>query len=164
MNRMAFFLVFLLVSVQVTYGAGLGDTVKDVVAQYGKKVSVDDTYRIFSKPPRVARLDVDSRKFFGSMPLVSEFAKGIKVLLPLDAKMTAAHTKSSPKKEIYAFKSASLAKLPNIKDAVLDSPPGTFTLFVNYDGERVVNCTISMGLPGDADLSGTKKLSKNPFK
>ena len=156
--------VFSILLSAAVYAAGLGDPVKDVRTQHGAKVSVDETYYVFSKPPRVARLDVDARKFFGAMPAIAEFAKNIKVLLPSDAKLTAAYTKSSPKKQIYAFKSASLAKLPNIKDAVLDSPPGTFTIYVNYDGERVVNCAISMGFPGDADLSGTKKLSKNPFK
>ncbi len=157
--------VFTILLSAAVYAAGLGDTVKDVRTQYGAKVAIDDTYYTFSKPPRVARIDVDSKKFFGTMPAISEFVKGIKILLPSDAKLTAAYTKSSPtKKEIYAFKSASLAKLPNVKDAVLDSPAGTFIMFVNYDGERVVNCAISMGLPGDADLSGTKKMSKNPFK
>ena len=146
------------------YAAGLGDTIKEVSDQYGGKVGFDDTYYVFSKPPRLSRIDVDSRKFFGALPTVTEFAKGIKPLLPTDAKLTAAYSKVSPKKDIYTFKSASLAKLPNIKDGVLGSPPDTFTIYVNYEGERVLNCAISMGLPGDVDLSGAKKISKNPFK
>lgn len=166
MNKVAAVLVCVFVaqlSVSV-FAAGLGDVVKDVRAQYGNKISLDETYYVFSKPPRVARIDIDSRKLLGAMPTITEFVKSIKQLLPPDAKMTAAYTKSSPKKDIYTFKSVSLAKLPDIKDATLDSPPGTFTMYVNYDGDRVVNCAISMGLPGDADLSGTRKISKSPFK
>jgi hypothetical protein len=148
--------------------AGIGDTVKDVRAQYGAKVALDETYYVFSKPARVSRIDIESRKFFGTVPSTAAFVKGIKPLLPSDTKLTAAHTKPAPwangKAEIYSFKSASLAKLPNIKDATMGSAPGIFSVYIHYDGDRAINGFVTMGLPSDVDLGGAKKLSKNPFK
>ncbi|WP_173198838.1 hypothetical protein [Geobacter sp. SVR] len=160
--------VFIVQPTALVFAAGLGDTVKDVRAQYGAKVSLDETYYVFGKPPRVSRIDIESRKFIGAVPTVAEFVKSIKPLLPSDAKLTAARRKPAPwpngKVEIYSFKSAALAKLPNIKDAVIDSPIGTFTAFLHFDGDQVVNGFVVMGLPGDVDLRGAKKISKNPFK
>lgn len=166
MNKFALILVCTLLIMKSIFvsAAGLGDTVKDVRSQYGSKVSVDETYYVFSKPPRVARIDIASRNFFGNTVSFHEFIRGVKPLLPVDAKPIAAYAKSSPKKDIFTFKSASLANLPNIKDGVIDSPPGTFTIYVNYEGERVINCAISMGLPNEVDLSSTKKIKNNPFK
>lgn len=147
------------------FSSGLGDTVKDIRAQHGSKVRFDDTYYVFGKPPRVARLDVNSMKFFGEQPTQPEFAKKVRVLLPSDSKPLQAFAKSRPtKKEIYTFSSSWMARLPSIKDGVLDSPPDTLTIYANYDGDKVISFVVSMGLPGEVDLSGAKKLPKNPFK
>ena len=132
----------------------------------------------FGNPERAGRLEGDARGLFGanagSNPTKQQFIKSIKELMPKDYKLLAAYSTDTPwRKEIYSFSSASFRRLPGIKDSFayasdgMKHPVGSFMLIVNYDidsKDRVMNFHLILGLPGEADLSGLKKIAKNSFK
>lgn len=158
------------------FGSGLGDPVEGFKREYGNKIQVADNYS-FGKPPRIGRLDGHAKGLFGASeaanPDPQQFFAGIRTLLPPDVKLLESYKKDAQwLKEIYIFKSAMLAGVPRIREAMayqryLSSyPAGTCFMIVNYDRDlknRVDSFTVVLGLPERGDLIGMKKMTKNPF-
>jgi hypothetical protein len=162
--------------VSTAFGAGLGNTIESISGEYGIKIQTDEIHA-FGNPPRAGRLEANAAGLFGSFPDTNpntqQFFNGVRKLMPADAKLTASYKRYDHYlKEIYTFKSKTLAKFPNIKEAMAyqkdlgNHPVGTFFMTINYDIKHkdcVANFTIALGLP-EVDIEDMKKVSKNPFK
>lgn len=176
MKTLLITLLSLLAMASLALAAGLGDTTAAVKAEYGGKIQADEMWA-FGKPPRAGRLDANAKGLFGASPTVNpniqQFFNGIRRLIPSDAKLVDSYKTDGPwLKETYTFRSASLTKVPDIREATayqkkyFNYPLGTFHMFINYDIDdksRVANFCIVLGLPEPIDLDGMKKTKKNPF-
>lgn len=171
------FILLSAVFVSSVYGSGLGDTVESIKREYGKALYIEET-DCFGSPSRAGNISGNAVGLFGAPsgvnPLSSEFFSGIKRLIPADSKLISAHRGTEPWiTEIYEFKSDKLKLVPSISSALrydkkyFKYPVGSYFLIVSYDlsnKNRVAVFHLVLGRAGEVDLSGMKKVSKNPFK
>lgn len=168
------------------HAAGLGDTYGDFEKQWNRgyrqefslgsmtdvHVGIDKKRSlIYTKgwndfAGRIGKIQGETGLPFNSPPTVKQFMSWIRAMMPADAKLIGKYTgKYGFQKDIYIYKSASLAKMTGINksSAYLQDAKsiGKFFLVVNHnidDSRYVVNFLLCLG-SGVDDIAGMKKVS-----